>query len=48
MPYQRYDSARVDRQLQRGYEAQKHDPTDEAIVATRPKSKRPNSTLIEY
>jgi hypothetical protein len=48
MPYQGYDSARLGRQLHKGYEAQKHDPTDETVVATRPRSKRSNSTPVEY
>jgi hypothetical protein len=48
MPYQRYGCARLGKRLYRGYKAQKHDPTNKAIVAARPRSERPNSTLVEY
>ena len=48
MPYQRYDDTRLSRRLHRGYKAQKHDPTDETIGDMRPRSRRPNSTLVEY
>jgi hypothetical protein len=40
--------AHLGRRLHRGYEAQKHDPTDETTGATMPRSRRPNSTLVEY
>jgi hypothetical protein len=48
MPYQRYSNTRLGRRLRRGYKAQKHDPIDEIIVATRPRSRRPSSTLVGY
>jgi hypothetical protein len=43
-----YGSARLGRRLRRGYEAQKHDPTDKTIMAMRPRSRRLNSTIVEY
>ena len=47
-PYQSYSSARLDIRLHRGYEAKKHDPTNEITWATRPRSRRPISSLVEY
>jgi hypothetical protein len=38
----------VDARLYKGYEAQKHDPTDETTMATRSWSRRSNSTPVEY
>jgi hypothetical protein len=48
MPYERYGGARPSRQLHRGYEVQKHDTVDDTIGATRPRSRRLNSTPVEY
>jgi hypothetical protein len=47
-PYQRYDCALPSKRLHMGYEAQKHDPAYDTIGGKRPRSRRPNSTPIEY
>jgi hypothetical protein len=47
MPYQGYGGARPSRQLHRGYAAQKHDPAGDTIWASRRRTWRPNSTLVE-
>jgi hypothetical protein len=39
---------RLGRQLHRGYKAKKHDRADETIGDMRPRTRRPNSTLVEY